>query len=146
MEFFMKKNVFRFVCMSVLSLAMASSLLAHEGHKEASLKSMHGGIVKKTTNTFIEVVQLEGEVQIYVRDHDNNAVDGGKLTLTGEFKDSKKKIEALNVKYENGKYFKVLNNTKNQNFFSVLVKMNGKHKNINITNEQAAFNLENIIE
>lgn len=139
----MRNLVLKAFLVGMSSFFMASGPYAHEGHKESSLKSLHGGLVKKTTNTFVEVVQLEGEVQVYVRDHDDKAMVGKGLTLSGDFKDSKKKIQPLSLKEEAGKYYKVLNGTKEQRFFSITLKINGQHKDIKIVNEQVTFNLEN---
>lgn len=139
----MRKVLTLFTSLILLIALPLSSALAHEGHKEASLKSFHGGIVKKTTNAFVEVVQLEGDVQIYLRDHDDKALEVSGVVVGGEFKDSKKKVQPLQLKLEAGKYYKVLNDTKNQNFFSLTIKITGKSKNITFTKDQVVFNLEN---
>lgn len=137
----------KLLMMSLMVLTLISIALpnihAHEGHKESSLKSFHGGLVKKTINTFVEVVQLEGEILIYLRDHSDKVVNSKKIVLTGDFKDSKKKIQPLSFKDEDGKFFKVLNNTKGHNFFSITLKINGDVNGVKAKNEQVTFNLEN---
>lgn len=138
----LKVLMMNLMALTLISIALPS-IHAHEGHKEASLKSYHGGLVKKTTNTFVEIVQLEGDILVYLRDHNDKAVNSKKVVLTGDFKDSKKKIQPLTLKDEGGKFFKVLNNTKGESFFSVILKINGEINGVKANNEQVTFNLEN---
>lgn len=127
-------------------MLFSTSLLAHEGHKEATLKSMYGGVVKKTTNTFIEAVQEGNEVQLYIRDHDDKIIPQTDLQITGEIKDSKKKVEAIKVEAIAGKFYKVKNDTSKHPFFSVVVIVSGKVKTGKFSNEKVVFNLENSME
>lgn len=133
--------------MVLVSMIFSSfSVLAHEGHKEAALKSMYGGVVKKTTNTFVEAVQEGNEVQIYIRDHDDKGIAHSDLQVTGEVKDSKKKVEPLKLAAVAGKFYKVQNDTSKHPFFSVKLLISGKVKTGKFSKEEVVFNLENQME
>lgn len=138
--------MFKKVLVSFLVLVVNFSLLAHEGHKEAGLKSLYGGVVKKTTNTFVEVVQEGKEVQLFVRDHDDKMIPLTDLQIGGEVKDSKKKSEPLKVAAISNKHFKVLNDVSKHPFFSLKVMISGKIKNTKFAKEEVVFNLENSME
>lgn len=130
-----------------LSLIFGSlAVYAHEGHKEATLKSMYGGVVKKTTNTFIEAVQEGKEVQIYIRDHEDKVIPATDLQVGGEIKDSKKKVEPLKLLNVSGKFYKIQNDTSKHPFFSVKIQVSGKVKTGKFSKEEVVFNLENQME
>lgn len=71
----MKKYLFAFLFV----FTFASSLLALDDQPE--LKAMHGGVVKKTSNAFLEVVQDKERTSIYITGHDHKNITDKKLSL-----------------------------------------------------------------
>lgn len=116
-------------------LIFSTSALTHEGHESGTAKSMHGGIVKKTKNTFIEVIQDEG-IEIYISNHDYKNMITPKLVVTA-FSDVKGKKTPLKLDSKNT-HFVVGTDLKKEKHFklNVLVKVDGKE-------ETAVFPLEN---
>jgi hypothetical protein len=84
----MKFNLF----FALLTILITFNGVAHEGHSETSLKSIHGGIVKKTNNAFIEVVQDEGKIEIFVTGHDYKNIIDPKLSFKAIAEAKAKKI------------------------------------------------------
>jgi hypothetical protein len=125
----------KFVVTVVLAL-LSFNTFAHEGHSETSLKSMHGGIVKKTSNSFIEVVQEEGQTEIYVTGHDYKSIVDSKLSLkaTAEIKG---KNQPLDLKIEKDHYI-VATDLKKEKHFKLNVVIKNADKE-----EKTSFALEN---
>lgn len=128
----MKFNLLVVFVTATLSL----NIMAHEGHSETSLKSMHGGIVKKTSNAFIEVVQEEGKTEIFVTGHDYKNIVEPKLALKASA-ETKGKILPLDLAIEKDHYLVTTDLKKEKHFkLNVLIKNAAKE-------EKASFALEN---
>lgn len=125
-----KKSVFIFA----LSILSAVSV-AHEGHDSATAKSLHGGIVKKTANTYVEVLQDE-QIEIYISNHDYKNFITPKLEVSA-FADIKGKKTPLKLESK-GTHFVVATDLKKEKHFklNVVIKNNKKE-------ESAVFPLEN---
>jgi hypothetical protein len=128
----MKFKLFTIVALIVISF----NVFSHEGHTETSLKSLHGGVVKKTSNTVVEVVQEDGKTEIYVTGHDYKSIAEKSLGITANAEVKGKKIPlTLNLEKD---HYVVITDLKNVKHFklNVLVKSSGKE-------EKASFALEN---
>lgn len=121
------------IALSVIFLSM--SVQAHEGHDSAMVKSLHGGMVKKSTSTYVEVLQDE-KVEIFVTSHDyKNLVNPSfQITAMAEVKGKKIPLK-LEIKKDN---VLVLTDLKQEKHFklNILMKINGKE-------EAVSFPLEN---
>ena len=126
---------FKYLIFSMLAI-FSLEVLGHEGHSETSLKSIHGGIVKKTSNTFIEVVQEDGKTEVYVTGHDYKNIVDQKLGLkaNAEVKGKKLVLELAVVQ----DHYLLLTDLKKEKHFklNVLLNISGKQ-------EKASFALEN---
>lgn len=125
-----KKLVFAIV------LTLTSFLLfAHEGHESGIAKSLHGGIVKKSKNVFVEVIQDEN-IEFYITDHDYKNLISVKLPVSA-FAEVKGKKIPLKLESQATKII-VLTDLKKEKHFKlhVVVKLNGK-------DEEVVFPLEN---
>ncbi len=65
-----------------LILTYATNLLAVDAQSESEIKAMHGGVVKKTSNAFLEVVQEKERTSIYITGHDHKNITDKKLSLS----------------------------------------------------------------
>lgn len=70
------KKYFLLAFIALTSLAV----VALEDQPEFAAK--HGGIVKKTTNAFLEVVQDKDRTSIYITGHDHKNITDQKLSLS----------------------------------------------------------------
>jgi len=128
----MKFNLF----LVLTSLLFTLNVMAHEGHSETSLKSMHGGIVKKTSNAFIEVVQEEGKTEIFVTGHDYKNIIDPKLSFNAVAETKNKKIPlALSIEKD---HYLVTTDLKNEKHFKLNISLKNAAKE-----EKASFALEN---
>lgn len=119
----------------LITLGSLGPVFAHEGHDSALAKSLYGGIVKKTANTFVEVVQDEG-IEIYINDHDYKNLVAPTLEVTAMADVKGKKIP---LKLEQKKnHFLVITDLKKEKHFKLNVSMKFKNKW-----ETVAFPLEN---
>ncbi|MEA9358473.1 hypothetical protein SHI21_19710 [Bacteriovorax sp. PP10] len=111
------------------------SLYAHEGHDAGMAKSLHGGIVKKSKNVFVEVVQDEG-IEIYITDHEYKNLVSPKFPVTA-YADVKGKKIPLKLE-SHATNLTVTTDLKKEKHFklNVVVKFNGK-------DEEVTFPLEN---
>lgn len=108
---------------------------AHEGHDSGMAKSVHGGIVKKTSTAYVEVVQDEG-IEIYVTDHSYKNLITPKLAITA-LADIKGKKVPLKLDSKNTHYVVGTNLSKEKHFMlKISLKLNGK-------DEVVVFPLEN---
>lgn len=127
--------IFRKVVFFMVFVLSAFSLNAHEGHDTGIAKSLYGGIVKKSKNIFVEIVQDE-KIEIYVTDHDyKNMITPG--LIVSAFAEVKGKKIPLKLETHN-KNLTVVTDLKKEKHFklNVVVKVNGK-------DEQVVFPLEN---
>jgi hypothetical protein len=119
-----------------VAATLSLNIMAHEGHSETSLKSLHGGIVKKTSNSFIEVVQEEGKTEIFVTGHDYKNIVDPKLAIKASA-ETKGKNLPLNLAIEKDHYVVTTDLKKEKHFkLNVLIKNAAKE-------EKASFALEN---
>ncbi|MDO9182704.1 MAG: hypothetical protein Q7U04_09860 [Bacteriovorax sp.] len=126
---------FKFVIL-FLGISLSTVSLAHEGHSETSLKSIHGGIVKKTSNAFIEILQEDGKIEIFVTGHDYKNIIVPKLAFSATAQTKTKSIPLV-LLVENDHYI-VANDLKNEKHFklNIVLRKSGKE-------EKTSFALEN---
>jgi hypothetical protein len=67
------------------------------------LKANHGGIVKKTTNAILEVVQEKERTSIYITGHDHKNITDKKLSLSAIAQINGKEYP-LSLNFENDHY------------------------------------------
>lgn len=116
-------------------LLFSLTAVSHEGHDSGTAKSMHGGIVKKSKNAFVEVIQDEG-IEIYISNHDYKNIIDPKLIISALADVKGKKIP---LKLESKKtHFIVSTDLKKEKHFklNVTMKIDGKE-------ETVVFPLEN---
>ncbi len=88
--------------LSLISTCLISfSLLALDELPE--LKAVHGGIVKKTNNAILEVVQDKERTSIYITGHDRKAITDKKLSLSAIAQVNGKEYP-LTLSFENDHY------------------------------------------
>lgn len=111
-------------------------IFAHEGHNETSLKSLHGGMVKKTNSAFIEVVQDDGKIEIFITGHDYKNLADQKLVLkaVAQIKD---KTIPLDLLLEKDHYI-VKTDLKKRPHFKLTIALTIAKKEENVS-----FSLEN---
>ena len=126
---------FKRIFLALIFNLFAISSFAHEGHDSATAKSLHGGIVKKTANTYVEVLQDE-QIEIYISNHDYKNFITPKLEVSA-FADIKGKKLPLKLESK-GTHFIVATDLKKEKHFklNVVIKNNKK-------DESAVFPLEN---
>lgn len=121
--------------LTAILLAFSVTVFSHEGHDSGTLKSMHGGIVKKTKNVFVEVLQDE-QIEIYVSNHDYKNIITPTLEVSAVADVKGKKLP---LKLDSKKtHFIVSSDLKKEKHFklNVTVKVDGK-------DETVVFPLEN---
>lgn len=125
------KKIVLIVAFTLTSFAAHS----HEGHDAGIAKSLHGGIVKKTKNAFVEIVQ-DDKIEIYVTDHNyKNLISPG--FLVSAFAELKNKKIPLKLEPHNLNLIVVTDLKKEKHFkLNVVLKISGKE-------EQVTFPLEN---
>ncbi|MDD4976038.1 MAG: hypothetical protein PHY93_16910 [Bacteriovorax sp.] len=119
-----------------VAATLSLNIMAHEGHSDTSLKSLHGGIVKKTSNSFIEVVQEEGKTEIFVTGHDYKNIVDSKLAIKASA-ETKGKNLPLDLAIEKDHYLVTTDLKKEKHFkLNVFIKNAAKE-------DKASFALEN---
>ncbi len=93
----MKKYLFALCSVLVLSM----QLPAQESLPELTAK--HGGIVKKTSKAFLEVVQEKERTSIYITGHDHKNITDKKLSLSAIAHVNGKEYP-VQLSYENDHY------------------------------------------
>jgi hypothetical protein len=126
------KKSFIVLIFSLFSL----QLMAHEGHETATAKSLHGGMVKKSKNAYVEVLQEEGKIEIYISSHDYKNLISPELNVEA-FAETKGSKIPLKLR-PTVKFIEVVTDLKKEKHFklSVVLKMKG-------TAESVVFPLEN---
>ena len=122
----------------IVTLLTFTSVLAiaHEDHSAATIKSLHGGVVKKSASTFVEVIQEEGKIEIYVSSHDYKNLVSPKLEVSA-FADVKGKKIPLKLNPTKSNLLVVTDLKKEKHFkLNVILKIAGK-------DEVVVFPLEN---
>ena len=76
----MKKYLFALITSGCFVALLSCQLLALDELPEFTAK--HGGIVRKTNNAFLEVVQDKEQTSIYITGHDHKNITDKKLTLS----------------------------------------------------------------
>lgn len=111
------------------------SIMAHEGHDSATAKSLYGGVVKKTKNTFVEVLQDE-VIEIYVSGHDYKSLVGPKLTIKAEADVKGKKIP-LKLEIKKNSYVVMTDLSKEKHFkLNITIKNDNKDEAVTFPLEQ----------
>ncbi|AUN97651.1 hypothetical protein C0V70_05885 [Bacteriovorax stolpii] len=126
---------FKKTAMAMVFAFISLSIHAHEGHDTGATKSLHGGIVKKSKNAFVEIVQDE-KIEIYVTDHNyKNLISPNFIVLA--FADVKGKKLPLKLE-SHGANLSVSTDLKKEKHFklNIVLKINGQE-------EQVSFPLEN---
>lgn len=127
--------VFKKLVVAVVFSLTSFLLFAHEGHETGVTKSLHGGIVKKSKNIFVEVLQDES-IEIYITDHDYKNLVSAKLPVSAYAEIKGKKIP-LKLVTQPTKLTVSTDLTKEKHFkLNIVVKFNGK-------DEEVSFPLEN---
>jgi hypothetical protein len=121
----------------IFSLSLFFSMLcfAHEGHDNSSLKSQYGGIIKRSSSYYIELVQEGAANQIYIMDH-NYKISREKGLLVSVEIVSKSGKKKQNLFYKKD-FFEFVPELKNENHFKVIISLKNKDKLENVE-----FNLE----
>lgn len=119
----MKKILLPFVTLCSFSLATFAL------DELPELKASHGGIVKKTNNAILEVVQEKERTSIYITGHDRKTLTDKKLSLSAIAQINGKEYP-LNLSFENDHYSASPANTylhKEKNFVLMLtISFSGK--------------------
>lgn len=104
--------------------------IAHEGHDSATIKSLYGGIVKKSASAFFEIIQEEGKIEIYVSDHNYKNIVTQTLAVSA-FADIKGKKIPLKLNLVSNKLL-VVTDLKREKFFklNVILKLAGKEESV----------------
>jgi hypothetical protein len=121
------------LCTVMVLLSVAT--MAHEDHGSALAKSLHGGVVKKSVNSYVEVVQDEN-IEIYVTDHTYKNIVSPKLVING-VAEIKGKVIPLKLEIKNS-HFIVLTDLKKEKHFKLKVSLKIESKA-----EEVVFHLEN---
>lgn len=129
--------IFKKSLLSLLFCFFSVQVLSHEGHESAGLKSLYGGVVKKSPNAFVEVVQEEGKIEIYISNHEYQNIIASKLALSSFAEVKGKKIPLKLKKMDN--HFEVINELKKEKHF----KLNVSFKLGSNSEETVVFPLEN---
>ena len=127
----MKKYLFAFAIMFFSTIAICLE-------EPAEITAKHGGIVKKTSNAFLEVVQDKERTSIYITGHDHKNISDKKLSLSAIANIDGKQYP-LQLSYENDHYSASPANSymhKEKNFVLMLsISFSGKV-------DRASFNLK----
>ena len=126
---------FKKTALALIFAFTSLSIYSHEGHDTGATKSLHGGIVKKSKNAFVEIVQDE-KVEIYVTDHSYKNLISSNFIVSA-FADVKGKKIPLKLE-SHGSNLSVVTDLKKEKHFklNVVLKINGQE-------EQVSFPLEN---
>lgn len=119
----------------VITTLLVSNIFAHEGHDSAVAKSLHGGVVKKSKNAFVEVLQDEN-IEIYITNHDYKNIISPALEVKA-FADVKGKKIPLSLESKKTNYI-VTTDLKKEKHFKLNISMKFGAKE-----ETVVFPLEN---
>jgi len=91
---------------TTLTLTVALSALAHEGHDQApgSLKSSHGGIVKAGHEINLEYIVTGQTIKLFPLSHDGKDILNNDVRMTATFKSPKGKPEVAVIDFKEGSY------------------------------------------
>lgn len=131
----MKKYLF-VIFLFVLAFAYNQSF----GDELAEFKAQHGGIIQKTDNTFLELVQEKERTSIYITGHDHKNITDKKLSLSA-IAEANGKRYPIQLSFENDHYSASPANSylhKEKNYVLMLtINFSGKV-------EKANFNLKSV--
>lgn len=119
----------------IFSFLFSTHLFAHEGHADVSAKSQHGGVIKKTENYYVEVLQDEKSWSVFVMDHFYKITSPSKMTISGEL-EVKNLKKGISLK-QSEDHYTFTDGLKNEKHFKLNLKLNNQNKT-----EQVSFNLE----
>lgn len=113
----------------LISFIFSSAIFGHEGHDSATAKSLYGGVVKKTKNAFVEVLQDE-TIEMYVSSHDYKSIVGPKLDIKASAEIKGKKLP-LNLEMKKANYVVTTDLSKEKHFkLNVVLKSDGKEETV----------------
>lgn len=116
-------------------IVTSASVLAHEGHDSATAKSQYGGVVKKSKNAFIEVLQDE-VIEIYISGHDYKSIVGPKLDIKAEADIKGKKIP-LKLEMKKNNYVVMTDLSKEKHFkLNIILKNDNKDETVSFPLEK----------
>ena len=120
----------------LLTLLLSFTIaFAHEGHDSATAKSLYGGIVKKTANAFVEVLQ-DDAIEIYISSHDYKSIVGPRLSVNAVAEIKGKKLP-LKLEMKKTNYIVVTDLSKEKHFkLIVTMKTNGKEETVSFPLEK----------
>ena len=83
----------------MLSLMMGSYTFAHEGHNHTpgSIQAPHGGVIKGTSELYMELVSDASGLKFYPLTHELKAIPLSELKVSGTYQMPKKKKEKLTL-------------------------------------------------
>lgn len=82
---------------------MIFASLAHAQNDIPELKAKHGGLVKKTNNAILEVVQDKEHTSVYITGHDHKNITDEKLSLSAIARIGGKEYP-MHISFENDHY------------------------------------------
>lgn len=97
----MTKILFAFI--SILLISTHAFAQNEKSSEKAELKSLHGGLVKKINNAFLEVVQEKEHTSIYITGRDHKNITDKKLSLSAIAKINGKDYP-MQLSFENDHY------------------------------------------
>ncbi len=126
---------FKKTALAIIFSFTSLSIHSHEGHDTGATKSLHGGIVKKSKNAFVEIIQDE-KIEIYVTDHNYKNLISPSFSVSA-YADIKGKKTPLKLE-SHGTNLSVATDLKKEKHFklNVVLKVDGQE-------EQVSFPLEN---
>lgn len=126
---------FRKLFLLATLIVTSASVIAHEGHDSATAKSQYGGVVKKSKNAFVEVLQDE-VIEIYVSGHDYKSLVGPNLIIKAEA-DVKGKKVPLKLEMKKNNYVVVTDLSKEKHFkLNIILKNDNKDETLSFPLEK----------
>ena len=129
------RSVFIFTFLIIYSM----QIFAHEGHnKTPGVKAApHGGILKGTDNTYVELVSSKSGIKIYPLDHDMKPLKLGPKGLTATYVLPPPKVADKLVLDDKGDHFSGNPNVKGSYKYDLLVTVDvsGKTEKVKFTVE-----------
>lgn len=93
----MKTSLFALLAATLISIVSATEEMTTE------LKARHGGIIKKASKVYLEVVQDKDHTSIYITGHDHKNITDQKLSLSAIAEVNGKKYP-MQLSFENDHY------------------------------------------
>ena len=122
-----------------LVLALSSSIFAHEGHDKSpgAVAAPHGGQIQGTGDLYVEVLQNNGAVEIFLFSHDLKPISPSEAKVSGLVTLPKKtKGETITFKSVSDRYTTKID-SKGSHRFELALTISYKGKS-----EKTKFNIE----